>query len=172
MNLAPVTALAAGLVSAAAAMATELPPYLDDRSDLASIIRSYYNAVTRHEYARAWSYFGDTKPVADYPTFVAGYADTASVDVLLGPVTTEGAAGSTFATVPIAIAAIGADGSIRAYAGCYSTRQNPGRHPGTPVPPAGNRRRRPLARRRPACGCTSHRVLALIGSKVRLTARA
>ncbi len=65
------------------------PAYLDDRSDPAALIRSYYNAVARHEYARAWSYFGEAKPVADYPSFTAGYADTESVELSLGPVTTE-----------------------------------------------------------------------------------
>ena len=114
------TGLALLLVSAAAAQ--EPPPYLDDRSDPAALIRSFYNAVNRHEYARAWSYFGDARPAAGYPGFVAGYADTAAVELVTGPVATEGAAGSVFATVPVAIAATGAGGT-RVFAGCYTTRQ-------------------------------------------------
>ena len=99
------------------------PPYLDDRSDPAAILRSYYNAVTRYEYARAWSYFGDQKPAADYAAFVAGYADTAAVELQLGEVSTEGAAGSIYGTVPVALTATAPDGSTKTFAGCYTTRQ-------------------------------------------------
>jgi hypothetical protein len=114
-----------GLALAAllAAPALAEPAYVDDRSDPAAILRSYYNAVNRREYARAWSYFGDEKPAADYAAFVAGYADTAAVELALGPVTTEGAAGSIYGTVPVAIAATGPDGAPRVFAGCYTTRQ-------------------------------------------------
>jgi hypothetical protein len=116
-------ALATLLLLAAAPALADEPPYLDDRSDPAAIVRSLYNAVSRHEYARAWSYFGETKPVADYQAFVAGSADTASVELLTGPVTTEGAAGSVYGRVPVALAATGADGATRVFAGCYVTRQ-------------------------------------------------
>ncbi len=111
------------LLAAAPAFAQEPPAYLDDRSDPAAILRSYYNAVARHEYARAWSYYGEPKPAAGYPAFVAGYAATAAVELALGPVASEGAAGSTYATVPVALAATAPDGSVAVFAGCYTTRQ-------------------------------------------------
>ena len=38
-------------------------------------------------------------------------------------VVVEGAAGSIYATVPVAIAATSADGTVRVFAGCYLTRQ-------------------------------------------------
>jgi hypothetical protein len=110
------------LLLAAPALADE-PAYLDDRSDPAAIVRSLYNAISRHEYARAWSYFGDEKPIADYAAFVAGYADTASVELRLGAVATDGAAGSLYGSVPVALAATGIDGTTRVFAGCYVTRQ-------------------------------------------------
>jgi hypothetical protein len=116
--------LAAALLRALAAPAlAEEPPYLDDRSDPTAIVRSLYNAVSRHEYARAWSYFGETKPLPDYQAFVAGYAETASVELLTGPAATEGAAGSIYGSVPVALAATGTDGTTRVFAGCYVTRQ-------------------------------------------------
>lgn len=99
------------------------PTYLDDRSDPAAIVRSFYNAVTRKEYARAWSYYGEKKPVADYAAFLAGFGDTEGVTLATGPVTSEGAAGSLHGTVPIAIEATHADGSIHVFAGCVTTRQ-------------------------------------------------
>ncbi|TJV02622.1 MAG: DUF1176 domain-containing protein, partial [Mesorhizobium sp.] len=38
-------------------------PYVDDRSDAEAVIRSFYSAINRQEFARAWDYFGETKPV-------------------------------------------------------------------------------------------------------------
>ena len=84
--------------------------YLDDRSDAAALVRSLYNAVNRKEYARAWDYFGDQKPAKTYDKFVKGYADTARVDVATGGISEEGAAGSIFYQVPVAIRATGKDG--------------------------------------------------------------
>ncbi len=51
-------------------------PYVDDRSDAAAVIHSLYSAINRHEFARAWDYFGDTKPAKDFDTFVKGYDGT------------------------------------------------------------------------------------------------
>lgn len=108
------------LLLATPALAAEPPAYLDDRSDPASLIRSYYNAIARQEYARAYSYLSQPP---DYQTFSAGYADTASVELVTGNVTSEGAAGSVYATVPVALRAMSADGTAKLYAGCYVTRQ-------------------------------------------------
>ncbi len=110
------------LVLLASAVSAQDAGYLDDRSDPAATVRSYYNAVGRHEYARAWSYFGAEPPVADYASFVAGYAATASIELLVGTVTTEGAAGSLYGSVPVAFTATGSDGSTQSFAGCYTTR--------------------------------------------------
>lgn len=107
---------------AATPAAAEPPAYRDDRSDPSALVASYYNAISRQEYARAWSYFGDTPPVADYASFATGYADTTAVELLTGPATSEGAAGSVYSTLPVAIAATTAEGT-RVFAGCYVTRQ-------------------------------------------------
>jgi Protein of unknown function (DUF1176) len=96
--------------------------YLDDRSNAAALVRSLYNAVNRREFARAWSYFGDTKPSEDFQAFVDGYAGTERVEVETGGVSEEGAAGSIYFSVPTAIRAIGKDGSEKVFAGCYATR--------------------------------------------------
>lgn len=116
VRLMPVLAL----LLAGPAFAQSPPPYLDDRSDPASLVRSYYNAIARQEYARAFSYLSAPP---DYATFAAGYADTAGVSVELGTVTSEGAAGSTYATVPVAVRATSAGGGVSVFAGCYLTRQ-------------------------------------------------
>ncbi len=116
----------AGLL--AAAMASSVPgaawsaDYLDDRSSAETLVRSLYNAVSRKEYARAWDYFGDQKPAKDFKAFVEGYAGTERVDIETGAASEEGAAGSLYYQVPVAIRAVGSDGSEQTFAGCYTAR--------------------------------------------------
>src|SRR5690242_3395584 len=74
------------------------PVYLDDRSTAVSVIQSFYNAISRKEYARSYSYYEDGQGVGPFAKFVAGYADTASVSIAFGQVGSEGAAGSTYYT--------------------------------------------------------------------------
>lgn len=135
-SLAAIAAFAAlqGAAIAVPARAAE-PAYLDDRSDAASLVRSLYNAVSRQEYARAWSYFGETKPAADFDAFVEGYSDTARVDVETGPIGEEGAAGSVYFSVPTAIRATGKDGGERVFAGCYTLRMANAQVQGEPFTP-------------------------------------
>ena len=113
---------ALGALVGDAAMADELS-YFDQRSDPAELVRSYYNALNRHEYARAWSYWGaDGKPDQSFDDFVSGFEGTLFVDVYVGNVQSEGAAGSTFHAVPIAINAWQEDGTATAFAGCFFLR--------------------------------------------------
>lgn len=104
-------------------------PYYDDRSTAASVIESLYNAINRMEYLRAFSYFATAEDMADpeaaqaaFEAFAEGYADTESVQLLVGPETTEGAAGTVYYTIPVALEATMADGSLESYAGCYTLR--------------------------------------------------
>jgi len=117
----PVAALVSSL-STAQAIAQEVR-YIDDRSSAVAIVTSFYNAVNRKEYARAWDYYGDEKPAKDFKAFADGYASTERVDVETGAVSEEGAAGSIFYSLPVAIRAVGADGSEKVFAGCYTARQ-------------------------------------------------
>ncbi|TIV11714.1 MAG: DUF1176 domain-containing protein, partial [Mesorhizobium sp.] len=104
------------------ALAAEAP-YVDDRSDAEAVIRSFYSAVNRQEFARAWDYFGDTKPAKDFDAFVKGYDGTNAVEVKTGAVSEDGAAGSIYYSVPVAIRATAKDGSENVFAGCYTLRQ-------------------------------------------------
>jgi len=97
-------------------------PYVDDRSSASAIVRSLYNAVNRKEYARAWSYYGDQKPAKSLQDFAKGYKDTASIKLAFGRAESEGAAGSIFYTLPVAIEALAADGSSKVFGGCYTAR--------------------------------------------------
>lgn len=104
------------------ALAQEADYYIDDRSAPVSVLMSYYNAINRHEYARAWAYWGDGHNAQSYDDFVSGYADTENVALLTGEELSEGAAGSVYHTVAVAIEATGADGNVAAYAGCFTLR--------------------------------------------------
>lgn len=114
-------AVTASSMACSAALAAE-PPYMDDRSDATALVRSFYNAVSRQEYARAWSYFGETKPTGDFQEFVDGFKDTTEVRVTVGEPSSEGAAGSTFYNIPVAILARSKEGGQRIFAGCYTAR--------------------------------------------------
>jgi hypothetical protein len=114
--------LAAPLLPPPPANAAEPPAYLDNRSTPASLIRSLYNAVNRKEYARAYGYFHNDPATPSFDDFTAGYKTTASVDLAVGKVEQEGAAGSILSRVPVAIRAHMDDGTSKTFAGCYWLR--------------------------------------------------
>src|SRR5438093_3672684 len=64
-------------------------PFYEDRTSATGALKSYYNAINRKEYERAYGYFdGAPKPqpslAPSYDKFVAGYANTAPVTLALG----------------------------------------------------------------------------------------
>ena len=117
LPLAPFLALAMSVLALAPANAG----YVDDRSTPERLVESLYNALSNREYARAWSYF-ETKPSPDFDTYVAGFEGTGAVDVRTGPAEADAAAGTTRWHVPVAIRAIGTDGSETVFSGCYVAR--------------------------------------------------
>ncbi len=116
----PLTALLLLLMASPAVAAP--PQYVDDRSTAVAVIQSFYNAIDRKEYARAWSYYEDGQGVAPFDDFQKGYADTASVSIAFGQVSEEGAAGSTYYTVPLSLDAVSTSGKHSYFAGCYTLR--------------------------------------------------
>lgn len=100
--------------------ATQTPPeYLDDRSTPETLIKSYYNAINRQEYARAYSYYAPDAPPQPFPQFQAGYENTTSVTVQFGKIEGEGAAGSAYWSQPVAVKSVEKDGAVKVYYGCY-----------------------------------------------------
>jgi hypothetical protein len=96
--------------------------YMDDRSTPQSVISSFYNAIGRQEYARAYSYYANGQGVPKFDAFQQGYADTKSVKVIFGKGAAEGAAGSTYWTLPVSLDAVSATGKHSYFAGCYTLR--------------------------------------------------
>lgn len=117
-------ALAASLlaVPAAAQSDPEEAAYIDNRSTATDVIRSLYSAIDRGEYLRAWSYFHEPER-PELESFVEGYADTASVRLATGDERSEGAAGTVYWTVPVAVEAVRTDGTTTVFAGCYTLSQ-------------------------------------------------
>jgi len=94
--------------------------YVDNRSVGEQVIRSYYNAVNRKEYARAYGYWEAGAPgLAPFATFAAGYANTKSVALSTKPGTTDVGAGQLYYSVPAVVTASNTDGSTTIFSGCY-----------------------------------------------------
>jgi len=96
--------------------------FIDDRSSPERVLVSLYNAISRQEYLRAWSYFGDGA-APPFETFRDGYRDTAAVELRIGAIASEGTAGSIHSQVPVALRATGTDGTVAVYVGCYRLTQ-------------------------------------------------
>ncbi|MEO8242310.1 MAG: hypothetical protein ABI832_08345 [bacterium] len=107
---------------ATSATAQTQPDYSDNRSTPADVVTSLYNAINRHEYLRGYSYFRDGA-IPDFQAFETGYQDTDHVDLRMGEVTGDGAAGSYHSQVPVAIRAVDSAGRSTVYTGCYRLTQ-------------------------------------------------
>ncbi len=107
--------------------------YLDDRSTAAEVLRSLVNALNRREYLRAYSYWEPKAPgLASYADFAKGYADTASVALLLGSGTSDAGAGQLYYKLPVALVATATNNEVRTYVGCYTLHQSQPAVQGTP----------------------------------------
>lgn len=111
--------------------------YLDDRSTAAALIFSYYNAVNKQEYLRAYSYWGDpANSVGSFDAFTNGYLDTDLVGVVVGQISDEGAAGSIYYTVPVVLNVTTTDQAQHKYKACYVVHlTQPGNYGAPPISP-------------------------------------
>lgn len=118
-----VVCAAALLLSAVFGQTPRYPErYLDNRSTPAALIHSLYNAINRKEYARAYSYWQPSAPLPSYRDFAQGFLHTASVRVELGKGVSEGAAGSSYTSLPVRLFATDDAGEVKVYEGCYTLR--------------------------------------------------
>lgn len=111
------------------ATSPQAPAFYEERTEAVNLLKSYYNAINRKEYQRAYKYWesagsgvNNTPPV--YADFVKGYADTVSVNLTTGTPSSEGAAaGSTYITIPAVLVASQTNGTTQTFYGCYTTRK-------------------------------------------------
>ena len=121
--------------------ATSLPDisdqvYLDDRSTPAALMLSYFNAINRHEYLRAYSYYANYASLGTLDQFSSGYSDTQAVSVVIGEISSDGAAGSIYFTVPMVLNATTTTGSQQKFSACYVLRlPQPGNYGAPPITP-------------------------------------
>jgi hypothetical protein len=79
----------------------------------AMVVRRYYAAISRREYARAWKLGGDNTKTS-YPQFVAGYSQTRRDVVTILKSASDQVAAS--------IVAVQTDGSVKKFEGTYLVR--------------------------------------------------
>lgn len=117
---------------------TEAYPYLDDRSTPSGLILSYFNAINRKEYLRAYAYYRSPDAQGTFDQFQQGYQNTASVDVTLGQIGGDAGAGQMYWSVPALLKAKMNDGSTQTFAACYVLHlSNPGIQAAPPFVPMG-----------------------------------
>lgn len=104
------------------AFAQNEPDYRDDRSTPEAVVGSLYNAITRKEFLRAYSYFHANADVPPLEEFAKGYAETASARARTDKATSDGAAGSIFYSLPVVVESVSTAGRTIVYAGCYELR--------------------------------------------------
>ncbi|WP_407865358.1 hypothetical protein [Phyllobacterium phragmitis] len=100
--------------------------YIDDRSSTVSLLHSYYNAIARQEYLRAFSYIkhGAQPPTAEeFQKFADGYEHTVSVKVKIGEENGDGGAGTVWYCLPVALEATLDDGRKQVFSGYYHFMQ-------------------------------------------------
>lgn len=110
--------------------------YLDDRSTPAALMLSYFNAINKHEYLRAYAYYTNFTDLGTLDQFTAGYESTQSVAVVIGAISGEGAAGSLFYTVPMVLNVTTTANAQQKFAACYVVRlPQPGNYGEPPITP-------------------------------------
>ncbi len=119
------TEVAAPVASETAVVAAESAPpskanlaVFEDRQDPLSLVASFYNAVNRAEYQRAYDYF-EVAPMP-FDQFEQGYEQTLSVDVLINPhFTIDVGAGNQNARVAAGLIAYDRQAGWQYFVGCY-----------------------------------------------------
>jgi hypothetical protein len=95
-------------------------------ADPADAVRKYYAFLEARDYPHAYAMWGQGGLASKqtYEEFVAGFAQTAHTRVTVtGPVSIEGAAGSSYAEVRVQVDATTTDGAAQRFTGAYVVRR-------------------------------------------------
>jgi hypothetical protein len=96
------------------------PPAFTRQTDPASLIASYYNAITLGDYQRAYDYWLSMPGNYTEAEFAAGYVDTAKVQVLIQlPIHEQPSPDGVTASISTLLIATRRDGTQSFYSGCY-----------------------------------------------------
>jgi hypothetical protein len=97
--------------------------FLDNRSGPIETVSSFLNALNLKQYVRAYYYYQNP---ATYPgpfdPYAAGYSNTGVITATFGTVQSEGAAGSLYFKVPLAMKVLTTSNTTQTFVGCYTLR--------------------------------------------------
>jgi hypothetical protein len=96
-----------------------LEGYLDNRSGPVAVLESLYSAINLQQYARAYSYWEASDTLPAFADFEAGYANTETVELTTGEISTDVGAGQLYFGVPVTLDVTTTDGGTQIFAGCY-----------------------------------------------------
>lgn len=99
-----------------------LPPELNDA---VSTLQGYYALLQQRRFAQAYTYWNKPERATgqDFRQFVQGFAGTSDLRLDLGAPRMGGAAGSTYAEIPVVVRAAHTDGAQQNYCGTYTLRR-------------------------------------------------
>ena len=114
-----------------------LANYLDDRSTPSQVIVSFYNAINRHEYLRAYNYWSDpATSLGSFTNWASGYNNTASVDLVFGQITGDPGMSQVYYTIPVILKTTATNNTHANYAACYVVHEtNPLVYGAPPISP-------------------------------------
>src|SRR2546427_4216934 len=117
----PTTSPAQSAVTQPSASPTAVPvtAYLDDRSSAEQVVRSYYDAIGRRQYLRAYGYWETSPTLPAFDVFAKGFETTTVVQVELGTVGGSPGAGQLYWSVSAVVLATTTSGA-QAFVGCYT----------------------------------------------------
>jgi len=102
-------------------------PAPDPSDGAADIVRAYYRAINERRYEDAYRLWVSEGAASgkSLEVFRSGFANTASVEVVLGtPGSIGAAAGSRYIEIPVQIHAVTAEGGQQAFVGAYTLRRS------------------------------------------------
>jgi hypothetical protein len=102
------------------------PASSSPQQEAVQVIRDYYSAINRRDYAAAYSTWegNGTASQQSFEQFRQGFANTASTSVEVGqPGRLEGAAGSTYIEIPVTVRAVTRNGTHQQFQGSYKLRR-------------------------------------------------
>lgn len=91
-----------------------------------NVIQLYYRALAARDYGTAYAQWSNDGAASgkSYDAFAKGFAETRTTSVTLGqPGAPDGAAGSSFVTIPVTVAATLNNGGQQRFAGSYTLRR-------------------------------------------------
>ncbi|MRS03029.1 hypothetical protein EG832_07375, partial [bacterium] len=97
--------------------------YIDDRSTPATLLYSLANAINRHEFIRAYSYWStpmDYLGILD--AFTNNYASTDNVTLAIGEIHSENAAGTIYYSAPVLFTFSNSDSTVYRMSSCFLFR--------------------------------------------------